>query len=325
MTPTGDFDGPEDPHLWGVSGNDTVLIVRPAHEQMTLSQLINYAAEATKDNVTHYLEYFPLASLGGEEAKDSVFSMKTANFLHPRFTLLWMGMAGVTEPTGRLHFDRFENIMAVVAGRKRFHIFGPDQGEYVYAAMPLRSATYTFERNKPAAVGPQSGARSQGSSKGEVLRSSIGKFYRDPSTVSKDYSDFHTYSPVNVKNPNYTLFPKFKKAKGLVCDINRGEMLYLPTEWWHEVTSFMDEEGKNIGVNMFYEPFYRKPGYLTLKNEFYENRFYSHIFGTKDVTVCSKSAVCFTDGMKKTPKASKVKDSKKKSKSSKKRRKRVRK
>lgn len=313
ITPTGDFDGPEDPKLWGVKGNDTVLIVRPAHEQMTLAELIDYSVEARKDNVTHYLEYFPLAALGGEEAMNSVFSMKVANFMQPRFTLLWMGMAGVTEPTGRLHFDRFENIMAVVAGRKRFHIFGPDQGENVYAATPLRSATYSFERNNAAAAG-RAGGKAKAGGKGRVLRSSIGKFYRDPGSVSQDYSDFHTYSPVDVKNPNYTLFPKFKKAKGLICDINRGEMLYLPTDWWHEVTSYMDDEGKNIGVNIFYEPLFRKPGYLTLKNDFLDNRYYSHITETREVDVCSKSTICFADEAKKKSKSSKKSKKSKKSK-----------
>jgi hypothetical protein len=36
-------------------------------------------------------------------------------------------------------------------------------------------------------------------------------------------------------NPDYEKYPLFKHAKGLVCEVNAGELLYVPSKWWHQV------------------------------------------------------------------------------------------
>jgi hypothetical protein len=56
----------------------------------------------------------------------------------------------------------------------------------------------------------------------------------------------------------------------------------------------MDQEGKSIGVNMFFEPFYKKAGYLTLSKSFLKNRYYSHLYDTGSVEVCTSNKICFT-------------------------------
>ena len=41
------------------------------------------------------------------------------------------------------------------------------------------------------------------------------------------------YSPVNILNPDYSIHPLFKKAKGLKVTLKPGETLFIPSGWWH--------------------------------------------------------------------------------------------
>ncbi|XP_011151408.1 lysine-specific demethylase 8 [Harpegnathos saltator] len=38
-------------------------------------------------------------------------------------------------------------------------------------------------------------------------------------------------------NPDYNKWPNFRKAKGFMCYLKPGEMLYIPPKWWHHVTA----------------------------------------------------------------------------------------
>ncbi len=195
-------------------------------------------------------------------------------------------MSGVKPPVGRLHFDRFENLMSMIAGSKKFVIFGPDQGSNLYAASPLKSGSLKFQQKEWL----NASAQAQTGNSEYFVRNSI--------EIDTPDNIYHTYSPVDIRKPNYTLYPRFRHAKRLICEVKKGEILYVPTDWWHEVTSFMDDEGKSIGVNVFFEPMYKKPGYRTLENSFLLNRYYSHLYELNIATVCAKSQVCFKGKVK---------------------------
>lgn len=57
------------------------------------------------------------------------------------------------------------------------------------------------------------------------------------------------YSPVNFDNPNYELYPNFKKAKVHTVRVENGNCLFLPSYWWHRVSSSPDE---TIAVSTWY-------------------------------------------------------------------------
>ncbi|KAJ8675645.1 hypothetical protein QAD02_011431 [Eretmocerus hayati] len=42
---------------------------------------------------------------------------------------------------------------------------------------------------------------------------------------------------VDPYNPNFEEYPDFQHAKGYMCYLKPGEMLYIPPKWWHHVTS----------------------------------------------------------------------------------------
>ena len=138
MSPSGDFDGPEPAAWWGISdtGTEPIIIARPAHWSTSFEQfmnILNLLKESIKNNnksknqlnATFYLEYFPLGALGDKVVKD-LKSMSWSNFLIKRTHLVWMG-GGNKTTVGKLHFDRNENLMAMIRGRKTFHLFDPSQ------------------------------------------------------------------------------------------------------------------------------------------------------------------------------------------------------
>ena len=73
-------------------------------------------------------------------------------------------------------------------------------------------------------------------------------------------------------------------------------MVYVPSMWWHEVSTDDDEEGLSMGVNYFFDPFFirrraQKQVYL------HESRMYYHIKAGPDqlATPCTEKYVCLID------------------------------
>jgi len=44
-------------------------------------------------------------------------------------------------------------------------------------------------------------------------------------------------------------YPRFAEVKYLDCELNAGEMLYIPNGWWHSVTSY----GVHVALNIWTE------------------------------------------------------------------------
>jgi hypothetical protein len=268
-TPTGNFDAPEDPTLWGLtppSKGGPELIVRPAHVQLTFPDFFNIIKDYESNNSNFYLEYFPVYAAFGQSGESGESYKKVlpknekwSNILSLRYYLLWLGgggggKAGVVN--SRLHYDRMENLMTVIRGSKTFYIFDPSQSSNLHAGEPVLQATLSATRHAPRRAG------------GPPLFT----FHRDRSTISPETNAYHTYSPVNIHSPDLKAHPRFANAKGLVCEVGPGDTLFLPSHWWHEVISNPDEEGKSIATNKFFEPFYNRMMFNTTLNYFQHNR-----------------------------------------------------
>ena len=73
-------------------------------------------------------------------------------------------------------------------------------------------------------------------------------------------------------------------------------MLYIPSAWWHEVTTEDNFEGMSIGINYFFEPnFLRRR--IDRETILHESRFYYHLKAGVNQTAkaCSKECVCFVE------------------------------
>lgn len=63
-------------------------------------------------------------------------------------------------------------------------------------------------------------------------------------------------SPVDILKPDYSRFPLFGDTYPLNCTLEEGDVLYLPSFWWHEVQSFPNvTAGRNLAINFWYDPF----------------------------------------------------------------------
>ncbi|SEP75941.1 cupin-like domain-containing protein [Flavobacterium urocaniciphilum] len=58
---------------------------------------------------------------------------------------------------------------------------------------------------------------------------------------------------IDFDNPDFEKWPALKKVKGLVCDLNHGEMLYMPEGYWHYMKYVTP------GFSMSLRAFPRKP------------------------------------------------------------------
>lgn len=58
----------------------------------------------------------------------------------------------------------------------------------------------------------------------------------------------HT-SPVNISNPNLNKHPLFKKTRSIQITVEAGDILYIPTLWFHEVIT----EGRSSAITTWFD------------------------------------------------------------------------
>ena len=127
LTPTGDFEGVEKAELWDdykmFKIPDEVLqqlpypdlvVVRPAYEDMLMSDfinLINETSSQTKKNISAYLEYSSIRDIVEDLEKDVIEPEFMKHLLNLKHMNIWLSDG---DTLGRLHFDPFDNLLCQV-------------------------------------------------------------------------------------------------------------------------------------------------------------------------------------------------------------------
>ena len=62
------------------------------------------------------------------------------------------------------------------------------------------------------------------------------------------HSGVPNYSPVDAEDPDLSRFPRFRGAPLLYADLEPGDMLYIPSMWWHQARSLTT----SIAVNLWW-------------------------------------------------------------------------
>jgi hypoxia-inducible factor 1-alpha inhibitor (HIF hydroxylase) len=75
----------------------------------------------------------------------------------------------------------------------------------------------------------------------------FGKMYLYPAHHARD-----RYSQVDLQNPDYSKFPKFKGIVGHEAVLGPGDVLYVPTHWFHEVETAAD--GPSLSIAFRHKP-----------------------------------------------------------------------
>nr|XP_048711621.1 bifunctional peptidase and (3S)-lysyl hydroxylase JMJD7 isoform X2 [Caretta caretta] len=127
----------------------------------------------------------------------------------------WLGeSAAVTS----LHKDHYENLYCVISGEKHFLLHPPSDRPFIPYELYL-PATYCISED--------------------------GSFQ----VVDEKAADKVPWIPLDPLNPDLEQYPEYAQARPLRCTVKAGEMLYLPSLWFHHVK----QSHGCIAVNYWYD------------------------------------------------------------------------
>lgn len=130
----------------------------------------------------------------------------------------WMGdCRAVTS----LHKDHYENLYCVISGEKTFTLYPPTDMPYI----PHQNYEVAqYHQNK--------------FNKFEVIDEPSG-----------NPSETVPWIPVDPLNPDFETYPMFAKARAISCTVRKGDVLYLPSLWFHHV----QQTQGTIAINFWYD------------------------------------------------------------------------
>lgn len=127
----------------------------------------------------------------------------------------WMGE---NRSISSLHQDPYENIYCVISGEKKFTLYPPTDEVYLNKT-PFQKAIYDFD--------------------------TINKIWSIKYHAKWEYVEW-----IDLIHGNNLYLDKCNKMEVIV---KKGEMLYLPALYFHEVRQNVDENGRVIAVNFWYD------------------------------------------------------------------------
>lgn len=239
LSPSVEYEGVEPLTQWKMSKDQYIplevleqlespemVVVRAAHKEMTLGEVLqiisissnknnnsNNSNILTEDDVVNaYIEYLdlkPYPELFDDLISGDVIPTWLDNLVLESRPYMWLGDG---RTVGKLHFDPFDNLLIQIEGKKTFYVMDPTQNERLYEGH-IREAEIEYKKDK---------------------NDKKYKFYREK--LTKTTSMVH--SPLYMNNINITRYPLSKDLpKFMDCSLNKGDAIWLPSYWWHEVNS----------------------------------------------------------------------------------------
>lgn len=189
-----------------------------------------------------------------------------------------------------LHHDHADNLYVPISGRKRFTLFAPCDAAKMYTVGTIRhlfpSGVIDYVADDHAPLWRQ--LRDDGALTAEVYRTILNSDTTIDAQTKEQYEKFldldtqqqlkaaghkhgHLDPPSFSTVPTSVVhledikdkkirdsmaqcidkrWPQFSKAHRITVDLKPGEMLYLPTGWFHEVTSYGDNDKKDKNVHV---------------------------------------------------------------------------
>jgi ribosomal protein L16 Arg81 hydroxylase len=143
---------------------------------------------------------------------------------------LWLGLNNIDNENGttsRLHMDATDNVYVLIQGKKKFTLVSPND------SLKMKTISPTYQV-LPNGHGLQYKTPNNNSFLPHVLQSQYEIL---------DQSNYH-FSTIN------TVDNKSLEYRSITFDINAGDILYLPTGWYHQVTSY----GNTTAINYWFKP-----------------------------------------------------------------------
>ncbi|KAL1257557.1 hypothetical protein QQF64_010801 [Cirrhinus molitorella] len=200
-----------------VNGNRFVM---PEERQMTFSALLDIIEGKVKSSGVFYVQKQcsnlteELPELTGD-VQTHIPWMSEALGKQPDAVNFWLGEESAVTS---MHKDHYENLYCVISGQKEFILIPPTDRPFIPYEL-YQSATYRQKED--------------------------GKF----EIVDEEDSTKVPWIPLDPLNPDYERYPSYMLAKPVRCTVKAGEMLYLPSLWFHHV----QQSHGCIAVNFWYD------------------------------------------------------------------------
>ena len=202
--------------------------VMPEEREMTFSEFLDILEGKIQDRGIYYVQKQnsnltdEFQELLDESASD--ISWATEAFgKRPDAVNFWMGdKRAITS----MHKDHYENLYCVISGRKVFTLLPPSDLPMIpYDLYP--PARFKATENGDFEIVEESGENC----------SELSHAAKVP------------WIAIDPLNPDLKKYPKYAKANPVNCTVNAGEMLYLPSLWFHHV----QQSHGCVAINFWYD------------------------------------------------------------------------
>nr|XP_023654534.1 jmjC domain-containing protein 7 isoform X1 [Paramormyrops kingsleyae] len=194
--------------------------VMPEERRMRLSAVLDLMEEKPRGSGVFYVQKQcsnlteELPELTGD-LEPHIPWMSEALGKRPDAVNFWLGEA---EAITSMHKDHYENLYCVISGEKQFILLPPSDRPFI-----------PYELYQPA----------------KYHQKEDGSF----EVLDVTDADKVPWIPLDPLNPDLGRFPEYRFAQPLHCTVKAGEMLYLPSLWFHHV----QQSHGCIAVNFWYD------------------------------------------------------------------------
>ncbi|XP_040916457.1 bifunctional peptidase and (3S)-lysyl hydroxylase JMJD7 [Toxotes jaculatrix] len=194
--------------------------VMPEERQMTFSSVLDIIEGKVEECGVFYvqkqcsnlLEELPELT---DDVEPHIPWMSTALGKLPDAVNFWLGEANAVTS---MHKDHYENLYCVISGEKNFILLPPTDRPFI-----------------PYGVYQQAVYRQREDGEFEV--------------VDQSESEKVPWIPLDPLDPDLERYPQYRRARPVHCSVKAGEMLYLPSLWFHHV----QQSHGCIAVNFWYD------------------------------------------------------------------------
>ncbi|KAF9545315.1 JmjC domain-containing protein 7 [Mortierella hygrophila] len=148
---------------------------------------------------------------------------------------------GDERSTTSLHKDHYENMYAVITGRKIFTLIPPTEQFCLHEKQYIAATYVDTTDNSTASSSSPTPTQTTPRYKLEPM---------DPVVLTKWIALNPSHEP---EEELFEKYPRYQMCQPFKVVVNPGEMLYLPAMWYHQVEQEPDHEGKCIAVNWWYD------------------------------------------------------------------------
>ena len=229
----------------------------PLEAQWPLSRLLHSLAHPLPDCVA-YAQY-QNSSFSSEfqplNADVSALDFASVAFgAEPDAVNLWLGGAA---SLSTLHSDSYDNIYCVIAGVKKFLLYPPTDVYWVEEEMRPQGRWTRDEAGKWALEPIIGDPVPWPANVEEDLRDMAAAYHAaDEDEEAEDGGEEGEEGEVEEEwdeGPLISRQLRARYANAVYVEVRAGEVLYLPSLWFHCVAQEGDEEGKAVAVNWWYD------------------------------------------------------------------------